>query len=115
MSKNRRYIYLTDDEYEFLQGFKSEKGVPYLSDAVSALVADYRVLQEKQKETEQLLKICRASARDAHLCLLMLSSGSRSWEHQLFIPEDSKVLAEAKKFYESELQAARTKKSNADS
>lgn len=112
-TKAKRYFYVSEKELEFLTDFQKEKGAANLSHTLSALIAGYQTLKAKQKEYQQAVKIMRAAARDAHLCLLLLNNRCPDWQHQLFNPRDSEMLKDARAHYQQELSAARTKKSHA--
>ncbi len=115
-TKTRVRFSVTEQELTFLETYQKEKDLKYLSDVLSALITEYQTLAQQLEQGkdiyQQALKIMRASARDAHLSLLLLNNASREFRHQVFNPYDSGMLKEAREYYQKELQAARTKKSH---
>ena len=115
-TKDKRWFYLSKEELAFLDSFQKAKGTANLSHTLSALITEYQTLTQQLEQGkdiyQQALKIMRASARDAHLSLLLLNNASREFRHQVFNPYDSGMLKEAREYYQKELQAARTKKSH---
>ena len=115
-TKTRVRFSVTEQELTFLETYQKEKDLKYLSDVLSALITEYQMLSQQLEQGkdiyQQALKIMRASARDAHLSLLLLNNASREFRHQVFNPYDSGMLKEAREYYQKELQAARTKKSH---
>jgi hypothetical protein len=115
-TKLRVRFSVSESDQEFLEKYQVKNNLKYLSDTLSVLITDYATLkqqlEQKQNEIQRVIKISRAAARDAHLSLLLLSNASREFEHQLFNPNDSSMLKDAREYYQKELQAARTKKSH---
>ena len=115
-TKTRVRFSVTEQELTFLETYQKEKDLKYLSDVLSALITEYQTLAQQLEQGkdiyQQALKIMRASARDAHLSLLLLNNASREFRHQVFNQYDSGMLKEAREYYQKELQEARTKKSH---
>lgn len=126
-TRPRRYFSLDKEDISFLKTYSQSRGIQNLSDALAALIREYKtlinqisLLKEENKSMKQEYAqdraIIKATARDSRLSLMILDTLALGQPITTYLLEnnESPLLQSARVAYKKELEAARTKKSNGD-